>query len=211
MKILGRPASTPPLRYIFDGQSLNKFPPRNDNQYGYSWCYHVMRGRSAPWGEVALGGTAWSTLALTAGPPHNRLFPYLNRADNTILLMCGTTTDILEGDLAATAYADQVAYATAARAVNPDLKIVNMTLIGNGVFTGPQKTQQLAHNALLLADAAGAFDGVADPHAAFEAEYGPTYWANTDLFVDGLHLWLEGTEFYASVINPVVDAVLATL
>lgn len=203
-----RAPSVPALRIIFDGQSHNNVPTLG-GILGQPYPWHLTRtkhgGLYAPWGSVAISGSSWTTLLTTIT---SRLYPALGRATTTVLIMSGGTSDVNEGDTASQVYADHVTYADLARA-NGATKIIACTLIGSTTFTAGENTVRQDFNALLLADADGAFDGVADPDAAFVTEYGAGYWSNTTVLWDGTHMDGASAAVYAGSVAQALDTILA--
>lgn len=204
MRAQVRAPSTPALRLIFDGQSHNLVPTL-DGILGQPYPWHLTRGRSAPWGVVAVSGQSWTTLLTTI---ESRLYPTLGRATTTVLLMSGGTTDVNDGDTAAQVYADHVAYADLARA-NGATKIIACTLIGSTTFTAGEDVVRQDFNTLLRADADAAFDGVADVDAALVAAYGASYWTDTDVLWDGTHMLGASAQTYAAAVAAVLDPLLS--
>ncbi len=190
---------------VFDGQSLNNVP-------GALTCYpnEVMPllPFKAAYKVVALNGISWTELATTA---EERWAPYVSdkrMASSMALVMCGGQTDIWGGDSGAQVYADEVAYAAAARSAGFD-RVYAMTTVPNVVNTSPMNDARIAHNTLLLADASNAFDGVGD--VANDAVAAPTNhladYTNTTYYSDGVHWVLAATTLVAAIMEPV----LATL
>ena len=95
---------------IGDGQSHSNIP------LGFAIPNVVSMELGYPLSNVGVGGSSWSTLLTTV---HTRLGPVLadDASSTAVLLMIGGSQDIVEGDTAATVYADAVAYATAARSL----------------------------------------------------------------------------------------------
>jgi len=184
-------------RVVFDGQSLNLTGVNVDLETNNPYPDQVMSGRGVPWANVAVAGQSWTTLATTAA---TRTHPLAGFTTNTLLVMCGGTADILDGDSGATLYADEVAYANAARAAGYS-HVVATTLVGNSATTGGQNSARLSHNSLLLADASNAFDFVVDFDVPPLDD-----WTDTDYYFDGVH-WLEtGAAAAAALMSPVIDA-----
>jgi lysophospholipase L1-like esterase len=166
-----------------------------------------------PVSNVARGGTSWSTLLTTID---TRLAPALpdDPSSTTVLLMIGGSTDVAEGDSAATVYEDAVAYATAARALAAgNLYIVVATippiepnLLNQYHFTEAEEAVRVAANALILADASGAFDAAVDIAVApYDDPPDPTY-----VQVDQTHLTLAGARGIAEdIVIPAVENLLA--
>ena len=80
--------------------------------------------------------------------------------------------------------------------------IIGTTITANGVNTGAENTERLAHNVLLLADASNAFDDVVDLAANANLEDYNTYTS------DGVHWTGAATTIVASLLDPYLDAVL---
>lgn len=197
MAISAKPS---PWIVVFDGQSLNLVPGPVAT-YGYK----VMSGRGLPWRITAKSGVPWegnpvpwSDLTDDAA---TRTHPLAKAARQACLVMCGGQSDIWANDTAAQVYADEVAYANAARSAGFDW-IIGTTITANQFNTGAQNTERLAHNVLLLADASNAFDDVVDLAANANLEDYGTY------TFDGVHWSGAATTIVASLLDPYLDAVL---
>jgi len=188
-----------PWRVVFDGQSLNLVGLNLDLTTHTTYPEQVMADRRVVWNNVAISGASWTVLATTAA---TRLHPLANRNDNTLLVMCGGTADIAAGDSGATLYADEVAYANAARTAGFDY-IICTTLVGNSGNDAGEETARLNHNSLLLADASNAFDAVVDFDVPPIDD-----WTDLDYYFDGVHWWVTGAEAAANLMAPALDAVL---
>ena len=192
---------------VGDGQSHSNIPT------GFAIPDVVSMELGYPLSNVSVGGSSWSTLLTTV---HSRLGPVLpdDASSTAVLLMIGGTQDIVEGDTAATVYADAVAYAVAARslAAGP-LYIVAATIppagpnvLNNQHFTEAEEAVRVAANALILADGSGAFDAAVDITVApYDDPSDPTYFQ-----VDQTHLTEVAARGIAQeIVIPAVEALLA--
>jgi lysophospholipase L1-like esterase len=192
---------------VGDGQSHSNTP------MGFAIPDVVSEELGYPLSNVSVGGSSWSTLLTTV---HSRLGPVLpdDVASTAVLLMIGGTQDIVEGDTAATVYADAVAYAAAARSLaTGPLLIVAATIppagpnvLSNNHFTEAEEAVRIAANALVLADESGAFDAAIDIGIApYDDPTDATYFQ-----VDQTHLTELGARGIAQdIVIPAVEAVLA--
>lgn len=190
---------TSPWRVIFDGQSRNLYPAYPDN---YPW--HLMSGRGVPHATVAVDGTSWTNLATTQG---TRLFNHFPLAAQNVLVLMGGESDIGGGeqDTAAECYADIKAYADAARVEDPSIIIVGCTLLGDGglIFSPGEDLIRQEYNALVLADAGGAFDYTVD------LDVEPlTYATNPEKYADTVHFNTLGATTCAEIMAPTMDTIL---
>jgi hypothetical protein len=197
-----RAGGTTPFRVVFDGQSLNVIPPYEGNILGWSYPWYLMRGRGIPASVVAVSGQSWTTLFTTI---ESRLYPVLNRADVTVLIMCGGTSDIASGDSGAQLYADHRQYADAARTEGATY-VIATTLVGNTGNDAGEEAARAAFNALLLADAGNSFDAVVDLDAT-----ALTDWTDGDYYFDGVHWYDPGAVLAANTVAPALDLILDTL
>lgn len=182
---------------VFDGQSLNNTPSAGVTSYPAQ----TMAGRSVPWVNAAVSGQSFTTLATTAAIRTDYL---VKQADSTVLVLCGGTSDILDGDSAATVASDMAAYASARRSAGVD-RVIATTITGNTAFTGPQESVRVAANALILADAT--YDAVVDLASVPELD-DP---ADVTYYSDGLHWTTAGATAAAGAVGPVLSSVLATI
>lgn len=198
-----RAAVRPPggkWRVVFDGQSLNNVGLVDPFEGGnYPYPDQVMSGRRVQWANVAISGKSWTDLATTAA---TRTDPLAGYATNTVLVMCGGTSDIHAGDSGQQLYDEEVAYATARRAAGYT-HVIATTLVGNKGNTPEQNQARLDHNAILLADPDGAFDAVVDFDVPPLND-----WNNTAIYFDGVHWWSTGAKIAAELMAPTLDALL---
>jgi hypothetical protein len=143
---------------VFDGQSLN-LTPLGDSANTYP--YLVMTGRTSAFVKpelTCISATSWTKLTLTAA---FRSFPHADDGASTLLSMLGGTSDVKEGDSAATIYAEMKDYAVAARAAGFD-KILACTITPSTSFTAGENVERKAVNNLLIGNADGAWEAVVD-------------------------------------------------
>ena len=100
------------------------------------------------------------------------------------------------GQRAATLYADEVAYAVAARANGFEVIIIT-TLPDSIEFTDAQRAEQATHNELLLEDPEDAFDAVVDL-ATIAGLDDPS---DTRYYFDGTHWTAEGAKLAAEAVR----------
>lgn len=152
-------------RVVFDGQSMNVLPVFPDN-----YPAQLMLGRGIIFRNVAISGISWTVLQASMT---TRTLPFAGKAQLSILVLCGGTTDLaLPGDMAggeantgAQAYTDMQSYATAARAAGFDSIIAN-TLTPSDAFlhtttSGTAEIERQNLNTLIKANSAG-FEGIVD-------------------------------------------------
>ena len=159
---------------VFDGQSFNVlpagptgFPPQLMNYFP-----------NISYVNPSKGATEWEILQARA---YQEVFPHASRAEFSVLVMNGGTSDV-GVDNSTTIYNEQKAYAQAARAAGFD-KILNVTILKyNGINAG-QDTNRLSANTLILGNADGAWDGVAD----FAGDSRMQNPLDTNYFSDGVH------------------------
>lgn len=184
-----------PYFVVFAGQSLNIMP-------GPALCYPTqLMGDyfpAVPYANVAIGSMSWTNLSVIQAANVNI---HANGGLTTILIMCGGTADVfIENDTGATLYAQEVAYANAARAAGFN-HIIGTTITSTTAFSPGQNTERSNHNTLLLADASAAFDSVVDlagdPRLDDPAD--ATYYA------DGTHWTSAGAQAAADLVFPALD------
>lgn len=147
-----------PTLCVFDGQSLNILPSTG----AIGLPYQSIQGKTAtacvPGDIVAIGGTAWTTLAESQV---QRSFRHANAAPTTVLVMTGGTKDVFNNELGAAIYATVKSYAVAARAAGYNKIVVTTTTQNAGNF-GAMETHRKDLNNLLIGNADAAFDQVVD-------------------------------------------------
>jgi hypothetical protein len=185
----------PGTHVVFDGQSLNNSPSAT------SFPAQLMSGRTVPWSNVAINGTAVDALATTAPA---RRDPVLQHTATSVLVFVGGQSDLVLNDSAATLLADLESYATASRAAGAD-KIIMSTIPPSTGYTAPQEAVRVAVNPLILASSA--FDAVIDLATATNL----TDASNITYYADGLHWTTAGALAAATAAAPVLTSVLATL
>lgn len=190
---------TPLVAVVFDGQSFNLLPgPLNG---GYPVTLMNTYFPTIAWSNVSIGAMSWTKLSATAT---HRCYVHGNDGLTTVLIMNGGTNDITsEADSGATLYADQGAYATAAKAAGFDL-IICLTLTKANSMSGTEDTNRLNNNTLVIADASNYFDGVVQV-AEDSRMSDPT---DTTYFSDGVHWTAAGCAVVAGLTQPVLSALL---
>lgn len=185
----------PGTQVVFDGQSLNNSPS------SASYPAQLMSGRSVPWSNVAINGTAVDALAVTAP---TRRDPVLAHSASSALVFVGGQSDLVLDDSAATLLSDLESYAAAARAAGAG-RIIMATIPPSTAYSGPQETERVAVNALIRASSA--WDAVVDLASVAELSNpgDATYYA------DGLHWTAAGAAAAASSVGSTLDTVLAGL
>lgn len=193
--VLVRPPGAP-WRVIGAGQSLWNHPA------GSTILHFAMAGRGVPSQSVATDAAPWATeLANIA----TDLYPQLALADDSIVGMLGGQTDIELGSTAQQVYDRMVSYATLAKA-NGATFVVAMTMPPFPSFSAEQEEVRLALNELIRDDADGAFDDFVD----LAADPRLTDTANLVYFEEDGHLNIEGARVAAELLDPVLDARLAS-
>lgn len=184
-------------RVLFIGQSLNLVP--NGNTYPMQ----LMNGSfpKVPYTNSAIGGAAWNGLVKVR---NYMVLPWVAVSGYTVLIMNGGTTDLAVGATGADCYAGMGEFSTWAKANGFDW-IIGTTITPSTTFTGPQETQRLAGNTLILADASNYFDSEAD----LMSDSRLTNPADTTYYADGTHFTATGAGVAASVVQPVLASVLA--
>lgn len=183
-------------RVVFDGQSLNAAPLANP----YPRQLMTTLRSGVPWTNVPISGTSWTTLAKSAS---QRSYLFGTKAAVNIFIMCGGTSDITDGDTAATIYADMESYADGARTAGFDY-VIGTTITPSTSFTGPQETVRVAANVLIMADAGAAFEAQVD-FAADTRLDDPT---DATYYTDGLHWTTAGAGVAAELMAPALDVAL---
>jgi hypothetical protein len=146
-----------PVMVVVDGQSLAILPGPAASFSGH--LFPTLANTAVmPGYVVAIGSTAYSELAQTEV---TRAFRHATAAPLTMWLGIGGTSDVLNGDVAATIYATIKTYAVNAKAAGFTKTIIT-TITPSGGFTAGQNTQRKAANDLLITNADAAFDAVVD-------------------------------------------------
>lgn len=196
---------TSPYGIVFDGQSLNLIP--GSNTYPMQMMAELeFDGYPLPWANVARGGASWTELTngtdLYPAAPL-RLYPRANIGLQTVLVLCGGTSDIFtEGDTGAEIYADMELYADNARGAGFDFVVAQTITPYNGISAG-QETARDDANARILADAGNAFDDTVNLTTDPDME-NPL----SSYYVDGTHWTETGAGVAADLTRPVVAALL---
>ena len=189
---------------LFDGQSLN-YAPNNPlggvNDYRHQLMVsfpHVTWQKDK---NVGSSGVSWTTLATTA---YRRLFPYCNTGLTNILIMCGGTSDIWDGDSGATVYSDMYTYSDNARTYGIDL-VIACTITPNTVNSGAQETQRLDANSRIIADVSNKFDysvAMAEDTDLDDA-------SNLTYYGDGTHFTTLGATRAAAVVQTTLNSIIS--
>ena len=191
------------------GQSLCTAPAGGATTFAYK----VFNALGTKYYIRAHGGTAINVPATGDSfdlmqMAHEEVDHLAKQAHVTTLIMCMGTTDIHNGDSAATVYADHVAYAEARR-VAGFTNIICLTIPPNTVnTTGPGGMEEIrqAANVLLLANADGAFDTVVDLSVSFELEDE----TDIDYYYDGIHWTDASTTIVAQILLGEYEALVPT-
>lgn len=189
------------VKVLFDGQSLNWSPSVSDN-----YPKRLMQSRGIHSSNVAVSGFAWIQLRNLIS---NRVEPYLQRAPVIIVIGLGGTTDYALNRTGAQVYGYEVDWANNIRsATSNTVYVIQTTTTPSTSFTGPQDTERIAGNALVIADASGAFDYSVD--LAGDARLSNP--SNTTYYnPDGTHLTAAGAQVVADLITPSFEAILASI
>lgn len=186
-----------PWRVLFCGQSMNWLPAPPDN-----YPTRLMSGRSIPWVNLAGIGIGWDDLDDPADFDEVEAQTSRHGGQN-IAIMCGGTSDIVNGFTGQQVYDLESAYATSIRALGVD-HVIAVTMPDAEQFTAGQRTERGNHNTLLLADADEAFDAVVD--------IGIDDWDGTPLLDQTedpvLHLTAAGAQHFADLVTPALDSLL---
>jgi hypothetical protein len=213
-------ARIPACLVVCDGQSLNILP---GPAVGFpAQCEALLSATACTRGDVvAIGSTSYLVLSQTQATRCNR---HAHTTPLPIWHGVGGTSDVLNGDTAATMYANIKAYVLAAKAAG-FAKAVITTITPSTGFTAGQNTQRQAANDLLIGNADAAFDRVVDlacdstlsnPGAppSGTTYYGTGHLANpadtTYYNADGLHWKAAGCADAASSCVPALRSVGAT-
>lgn len=189
------------IRCVFAGQSLNNQP------LGNAYPDQLMaRYPGIQWVSIGLAGVAWLQL-VDADKAPGRLDRWASLADVVILFQCGGTTDYNFAQTGAQVYSYEQAHAATARAKGYDW-VIGSTTNPTTTHDATESTQRQAGNALVLADAAGAFTEKVDFAQGDPRLTDP---ANTTYYVDGTHPTAAGATIMADLAQPALDRVLARL
>lgn len=142
-----------------------------------------------PWVTIAISGTAWSTLDNTLTARAAPLASY----EQTVVVLVGGTSDLIEGDTAATALADLESYVATYRTLGAD-RIIGTTVTPSSLFNAGMETQRVALNTATLAS--DVFDDVVDLAAIPELADN----LDTDYYYDGTHWTAAGAQFAADAV-----------
>lgn len=198
MTAIAAAVHTSKARVVFDGQSLNATPIN----HSYPRQLMTVLRSGVPWNNVAIGGTSWSTLDNTA---LQRTYSHAPLANYAILILCGGTSDILEGDDGATVVADMFNYSNAGRSGGFDY-VIGTTITPNLAFTGGQESIRTSANGFILAAVPATFNAVVD----FAADSRLSDASNLTYYnADGLHWTAAGADVAASLMAPALDVALA--
>lgn len=178
-------------RVIFEGQSLNVIPLTPSNMPDLT-----MQGLSNeyPYWNVAIGGTAWSTLDDTAA---SRFHQLLNWGPSVIVLT-GGTADVSENDTAETLYSDLLIHANNSRVAGADRVIVT-TIPKWTMITTDQDNVRIAANTMILNSSD--FDAVVDFANLPELD-DPS---DTTYYFDGIHWTAAAAQAAANALIPVLQ------
>jgi hypothetical protein len=199
------PSTPATVRVVFEGQSMLKTPTPSSADYAMeeigpvSWRNPAFPGGS--WTVLLGGGSVSGSRVL---PASLRVFPYLTATVNVLVCLGGTTDILTEEDTAEQAFDDLVAYVDAARAVDPDILVVAGTIPPSTLFSGPEDTERLGFNSLLLADADDDFDATFDVTVPpLDDPSDSTYYE-----IDGLHWKTPGAQAAGSIMSAAIIGVL---
>lgn len=207
------PIRTPaPIRVVFGGQSHNSWPPA-ELPPGTPWVdgigpypNRLMRYFAGiPWANTAHGGHGWAELAQTFDVdvrPQARNRP----GCIDIFIMSGGQGDIYNDDCTgAETYQRAVAYAQEARDIGFHYVLATtMPAFGPGGSIDPTPDMLQArvdHNTLLMADAEGQFDAIADWHSdpILADATNQTWWES-----DRAHFKPPTADLAASIMEPIL-------
>lgn len=193
--------SNPNPLIIFDGQSFNYAP------LGGARTYPLRTWDRLPSGlAVAVVGISATSYSTRAGTVASRVDPLLKNAAVVVIVDAGGPTDLgVDSLTAAQTLAASEAYADARRSINPNVKLIELTVTpGTTLYVeGTENAERLAYNDLLRANVHGKFDRIADI-AAIPGLADP---AGVN-YSDGLHPSAAGCDLMAALIAPLILEVL---
>lgn len=203
--------TSPAIRVVWDGQSLNNVPTPGN---GTSCPEVAMSGLGYPFANVAINGASWAELTNATGeasgqPRSTRLYPqFTKHTGQSILVLLGGTSSVDEGLTSAQIMTAITDYADDARTAGADY-VIGCTIPPSASHDASEDTEREGFNTLLKADAGGDFDAVVD---ITENEAGPLY-DNTDAtyYVDQVHWTATGAAYAAGLIRPALVTAIAAL
>jgi hypothetical protein len=157
--------------------------------------------------DTSFGGIAWVQWAKDYWV--HRILDPVPKAERVIVCMCGGTTDYTPGvnRSGPNCYADQVTVANLARAAAPAgvVKVIGSTTHPASSITGTNETDRTTGNALVVANASGAFDAVVDYAAdpRLDDPFDTTYYQS-----DNTHETAAGAAVMVNLIDPLIRAFL---
>lgn len=182
---------------VFDGQSLNVLPG-GVNSYPYKVMALVndISGPHVIFSVPGVGGQSWTNLAQS----QSRTIPHaFDAATHNVWVGVGGTGDIrIDNNTGAELYADTAGYAQDMTAAGYTY-IIGTTTTPAESMTAPQLANLADGNALIIADALGAFDAVVD--------LGGTPGLDDPLsiyYADGVHWSNEGSTLAAETMLPAI-------
>lgn len=185
-----------PFRIVFVGQSLNIIPASPNN---YPTLLMAEHGVGIPYNIVTpmnLAGAAWYDLDNTFP---QTLYPLVDLCQTAVLVMCGGTSNIQEGQTGQQYYDSEVAVAQAAAAAGFAV-IVNTTLCPSAAMDAGEETARAAANVLKLANSTD-WDACVDLAAHTDLD-DP---ANTTYYSDGTHWTAAGAQTAADLVYPALQ------
>ncbi len=207
------------VRVFFTGQSRNFYPLASNSVDAYPTRL-MSNYPGIDWraDDIAFSGYSWTNLTpLAARDLHRRL----GHAANNVIVCCGGEADIFGiagNDTGAVAFADITAYVDAARTAatghGTNLYAIGTTLCGSNTISATRNGRRIDYNDLMVADAAGDFDEVADLDGT--AIGGPASGSEVSgiddtYYADGVHWNALGAQLAADTIEPHMDAILTTI
>ena len=177
------------------GQSLNGAPTTSNGMPALTraatdWMTYE------PW----ISGNAWTQFAKWY---QHQIIPQANMAAKTCLVMCGGTTDIVQGRTGALTYADMQTIAVAAKAAGWDFVVACTLTPSVSITAGALETERLALNTLITTNSGGTFDGFAEHSTSPLNDH-----TNTTYYSDGIHWTTTGASTAAGLVVPALTATL---
>jgi len=183
-----------PFALIAEGQSLNFSPSSSDN-YPIRVVAGLSSYRFSSPINTALANTGWFSLEPTLD---DRVTPYVNAGLETFGLLCGGSTDINLSYTAQNIYDKMCDISDTLKAAGIN-RVVALTIPPSTLITS-NETKRTDTNALIVADASLAFDGVANVAviSGLDDATNVTYYS-------------DGTHWTATAAQLAADAVVAVL
>lgn len=187
---------------VFDGQSLNNWPPSVINPMPV----RALAGYNILPNVVAINATPYFTLALDQAA---RCLPLFKTARRSIVVLTGGTGDIASNLSAATVQETMRVYAQACRDAGCDWVIATTITRWSGATppTAPQEVQRQALNALTMANAGN--PAYWDAAVAWESDSRLADPDNATYYIDNIHWTAAGHQVAADMLRVVLIPAIA--